>query len=272
MDINTLKTYISLVQIGNFTRTSEKLLIAQSTVTNRIADLEKEVGKTLLIRGSKQVEMTSEGKIFYDYAKRIVDLEIKAKESINRDNFFEKNICIGTTNTIYEAYLEKEIINLRKDNNKTSLKVILGHSQELLLMLQDKIIDKAYTYVPLYKSGVNCEIFQKDKLLLVTSYDNKKFMSGIDKRQLAQVDYYMCNFKLKGIGEFLSQLFPPFKEFSFEIDNSVKMLPYILNGNGYSFLPEKIVEDFINLKKLRIIPLKDFNAPEIISYTVTRSI
>ena len=42
MDIETMKTFLVLVDTKNFTRTAHQLFIAQSTVTNRILELEKE--------------------------------------------------------------------------------------------------------------------------------------------------------------------------------------------------------------------------------------
>lgn len=48
MDTNTLRTFIALAQIKNFTKTAQQLFVAQSTVTNRIHDLETELGKELL--------------------------------------------------------------------------------------------------------------------------------------------------------------------------------------------------------------------------------
>lgn len=44
MDTTTLRTFIALAQIKNFTKTAQQLFVAQSTVTNRIRDLEMELG------------------------------------------------------------------------------------------------------------------------------------------------------------------------------------------------------------------------------------
>ena len=43
MDIQTLKTFIALAETKSFTKTANKLFVAQSTVTNRITELEKEL-------------------------------------------------------------------------------------------------------------------------------------------------------------------------------------------------------------------------------------
>jgi DNA-binding transcriptional LysR family regulator len=47
MNTEELKTFIFLSKVKNFTLAAEQLQIAQSTVTNRISELEKEVGKKL---------------------------------------------------------------------------------------------------------------------------------------------------------------------------------------------------------------------------------
>ena len=58
MDTTNLRTFITLAQIKNFTKTAQHLFVAQSTVTNRIRDLENELGVSLFIRNHKQVEFT----------------------------------------------------------------------------------------------------------------------------------------------------------------------------------------------------------------------
>ena len=75
MNTEELKTFIFLSKVKNFTLAAEQMFIAQSTVTNRISELEKEVGKRLFSRGSKTVTLTEEGKIFLKYAERIIELQ-----------------------------------------------------------------------------------------------------------------------------------------------------------------------------------------------------
>ena len=83
MNTEELKTFIFLAKVKNFTLAAEKLLIAQSTVTNRISELEKEVGKRLFSRGSKTVTLTEAGEIFLRYAERILELQDTSIEEID---------------------------------------------------------------------------------------------------------------------------------------------------------------------------------------------
>jgi Transcriptional regulator len=268
MDIQNLRTFITLAQVKNFTQTAEHLFVAQSTITNRISELEKELGKKLFERNRRQIELTNEGSLFLLYAKRIVELEEVAFQKVNTISKYPNTLRIGTTNTIYETYLSKELPDYKRNHSDTAIKIILGHSTELLQQLQDGVIDMAYTYIPLYKNGYQCELYHEDQLILVTDYQNTLFENGIKKSELIGIDYLMCDFKLQGVGEFIRELFPPYYQFPFEIDNSTKLIPYLIHGTGYSFLPNKLVEDYVSEKKLRKVALLDFESPFINSYCI----
>lgn len=73
MDIQVLKTFVTLAECRHFTYAAEKLHITQSTVTKRIADLELELEKQLFLRTNKSVSLTNEGEILYNYAIRILE-------------------------------------------------------------------------------------------------------------------------------------------------------------------------------------------------------
>lgn len=270
MDTQNLETFVMLAGVKNFTQTAELLFVAQSTVTNRIAELEREVGKRLLERGKRRIMLTAEGEIFLTYAKRILTLEKASLQHLHSRREFDKTLRIGTTNTLYESYLEHKIAGYRQEHPDTAMRITLGHSGELLRQLQDFVLDMVYTYVPLNKKGYCCEVFQEENLVLVTSSENREFQQGISREELRNVDYLMCNFMLEEVGSFLRGLFPPYYQFSFEIDNSTKLMPYLMEGKGYSFLPENLVHDSVKINKLRMIPLIGFEMPVIKSYCVYR--
>lgn len=147
MDTQNLQTFLLLSKLKNFSLTAEKLFVAQSTVTNRIAELEKETGKKLFIRNKKHIELTSEGIVFKNYAKRILELEKIAIQEMNQSNFYKNALRIGSANTIYECHLYSIIHSFIASNKDISVKVILDHSHDLLQMLEDQVLDVVF---PIY--------------------------------------------------------------------------------------------------------------------------
>lgn len=268
MNTENLKTFIVLSKHKNFTKTAESLFVAQSTVTNRIAELEKEVGKKLFERERKNVRLTEEGTRFLDYAVRITDLEKAAIEDINTSEKYPKRLNIGSTNTIYDCHLKNKLKRFMSENPDTALKVIISHSASLVEMTMDGVVDFAFTCMEYRKNNIKCVPFCEDEMVLVTDSKNSAYADGIRLTQLAKVNYLYCNFTFQGIGEYIRDLFPKHHRFSFEIDRSANIIPYLFESDSYSFLTKELVYQEIANGRLIEIPLIDFKIPRVKSFIV----
>ncbi len=270
MNTEELKTFIFLSKVKNFTLVAEQLFIAQSTVTNRISELEKEVGKKLFLRGSKTVKLTEAGEIFLRYAERILELQSTSIEEMNALSSHSRKFSIGAINACYEGYVKHLVDNCLKDNAITSIKVMLGHSLDLIQHLQDNTLDMVFSAVPLKRSGFVCDVYDIDRVALVCKKGMNAYPDGVTKTQLAKLPYLMCDFTLSETGVFIRSLFPKNHIFRLDVDNSSKLFPYLENGLGYSFLPYKLVKDKIENGILEEVPLQDFSAPNVTTYLIYR--
>lgn len=270
MDTVQLETFLLLSKLKNFTRTAEHLFVAQSTVTNRINELEQELGQTLFSRERKRVELTEAGNHFLTYAHRILELENSAKKELNTSSLYQSQLRIGTTNTMYECFIQKAASQFIQEDTSVSASISLGHSLDLLRKLQDGVLDIAFTYLPLKKPGYICKALHTEDLLLVTRSDHKEYTGGIHRSDLPNTYYLFCNFALQEVGQFIRELFPEYYQFPFEIDNSTKLPRYILEGLGYTFLPHSLVKDYLNQGKMSSIDLLDFEPPRITGYYILK--
>ena len=268
MNTEELKTFIFLSKVKNFTLAAEKLRIAQSTVTNRISELEKEVGKKLFSRGSKTVTLTEAGEIFLRYAERILELQETSMDEMNALSSHSRKFSIGAINATYEVYVKPLVDECLKDNSVTSIKVMLGHSLDLIQQLQDNMLDMVFSAVPLKRTGYACDVYDVDRVALVCGKGKNEYKDGITKEQLVKIPYLLCDFTLSEAGVFIRSLFPKNHIFRLDVDNSSKLLPYLENGLGYSFLPYKLVKDKLESGTLEEVKLKDFNAPNVTTYLV----
>ena len=263
-------TFIFLSKVKNFTLAAEQLFIAQSTVTNRISELEKEVGKKLFTRGSKTVKLTEAGEIFLRYAERILELQSTSIEEMNALSSHSRKFSIGAINATYEVYVKPLVDECLKDNSITSIKVMLGHSLDLIQQLQDNMLDMVFSAIPLKRLGYACDVYDVDRVALVCKKGMNEYAEGVTKEQLCKLPYLMCDFTLSEAGVFIRSLFPKNHIFRLDVDNSSKLLPYLENGLGYSFLPYKLVKDKIESGELEEISLKDFTAPNVTTYLIYR--
>ena len=265
MNTDNLRTFLLLVKLKNFTRVAEHQFIAQSTVTNRIAELERETGVRLLRREPRNVALPEAGKPFYEYARRIVEMEDACVSAVRGG---VRQIRVGTTNAIYEGVLKDRIFEGIAAGH--AYRVTIGHTAGLLEMLWDGLLDAAYVYQDVRRAGFSCTPYSRDELVFLARADKNGFPDGIRQEQLAGIPCAMCNFSLQEIGSYLRELFPAGHVFPFEVDNSNKVKDYLKAGLGYAFLPRGIVkEELASGAFVEITPL-DFMRMEIPSYCVCR--
>ena len=268
MNTEELKTFIYLSKVKNFTLAAEQLFIAQSTVTNRISELEKELGKRLFSRSSKTVTLTEAGEIFLRYAQRILELQDTSMEEMNALDLHSRKFSVGAINATYETYVKPLIDECLKDNAITSINVTLGHSLDLIQQLQDNMLDMVFSAVPLKRLGYACDVYDVDRVVLVCGKGHNEYPDGVSKTQLAKVPYLLCDFTLSEAGVFIRSLFPKNHVFRLDVDNSSKIIPYLEKGLGYSFLPYKLVKDKLENGTLEEVALKDFTAPNVTTYLI----
>jgi DNA-binding transcriptional LysR family regulator len=80
LDLGLLKSFVSVVDAGGFTRAGERVHRTQSTVSQQIKRLEEDVGQTLLHRNGKDVTPTEAGERLLSYARRLLALAEEARD------------------------------------------------------------------------------------------------------------------------------------------------------------------------------------------------
>ena len=147
MDIEALNTFLILANTKNYTRTAAQLFVAQSTVTNRIHELEKELNIALFTRNNRSVELTVEGEEFKDYAEKVITLTNASLSEISSLHKYANHLRIGCSDSIYEGHLAPIILEHRRQFPNDALKITIGLSNLLMDQLQSDIFDVIFTYV-----------------------------------------------------------------------------------------------------------------------------
>ena len=83
-DLELLRTFVSVVDAGGFTRAGERVHRTQSTVSQQIKRLEEDVGQPLLNRTGKDVTPTEAGERLLSYARRLLALAEEARDVLAR--------------------------------------------------------------------------------------------------------------------------------------------------------------------------------------------
>ncbi len=84
LDLDLLRSFVSVVDAGGFTRAGERVHRTQSTVSQQIKRLEDDLGRPLFNRIGKQVTPTEDGERLLSYARRILSLVEEARDVVSR--------------------------------------------------------------------------------------------------------------------------------------------------------------------------------------------
>jgi DNA-binding transcriptional LysR family regulator len=82
LDLELLKSFVSVIDAGGFTRAGQRVHRTQSTVSQQIKRLEEDVGQLLLIRNGKDVTPTEAGERLLSYARRLLSLADEARDVV----------------------------------------------------------------------------------------------------------------------------------------------------------------------------------------------
>jgi len=72
MELRQLEYFVAVSDCKNFTRAAEKMFISQPAITMAVNSLESELNLKLFLRGKRSVELTNEGKVFYNYVHHVL--------------------------------------------------------------------------------------------------------------------------------------------------------------------------------------------------------
>jgi DNA-binding transcriptional LysR family regulator len=84
LDLDLLRSFVSVVDTGGFTSAGERVHRTQSTVSQQIRRLEDDLGQILLHRNGKDVTPTEAGERLLSYARRLLSLAEEARDVVGR--------------------------------------------------------------------------------------------------------------------------------------------------------------------------------------------
>jgi DNA-binding transcriptional LysR family regulator len=84
LDLDLLRSFVSVVDAGGFTRAGERVHRTQSTVSQQIKRLEEDLGQVLLNRDGKDVRPTEAGERLLSYARRLLSLAEEARDILRQ--------------------------------------------------------------------------------------------------------------------------------------------------------------------------------------------
>jgi DNA-binding transcriptional LysR family regulator len=136
LNIKQLEVFVAVAESGSFSRGAEATFITQSTVSQHISSLEKELGVKLLHRTAKGALLTEGGKILLLHARRVISETRNIQVVINRFKGLEDvSLSVAASNIPGNYMIPEALPVLRQRFPRLSITVLQGDSSDVLGMV-----------------------------------------------------------------------------------------------------------------------------------------
>ena len=166
MEMKHLVAYAAVVRLGSFSRAAEELYIAQPTISLHVRQLEEELQTRLLIRTTKNIEVTEKGREVYEYAVNILQLRDRIVEKCAGGE--QRIIRLGAS-TIPSAYILPEVLPaFVKKHPSIYFTIDQGDSRSVAEKLAEGVIDIGLIGMKPASRELEAEPFYEDMVVIIT--------------------------------------------------------------------------------------------------------
>lgn len=164
MELKQLRSFAAVVRYGSFTEAAEKLYLSQPTVSAHVQALEQELGKRLILRTTKSLEVSPLGRAVYRRAVDILELQRQIVEVCSQGG--RRVIRLGAS-TIPSAYVLPQLL---PEFGQTHPQVYFTVQQSNSQGVADGLLDGLFDVGLMGMKGderLTCIPFCEDRIVLI---------------------------------------------------------------------------------------------------------
>ena len=173
MDIDQARTFLAIAANGSFLEASRQLHLTQSTVSARIQRLEDELGARLFVRNRAGASLTTAGRRFLEFAKRLVLTADQARHEVGLPQRYRATLHIGGRIALWEGFLPRWVGWMRKRADDVLVRSEIGFEEDLMRRLIEGTLDIGLMYTPTHSPGLIVEHLFDETLVLVSTRPNE---------------------------------------------------------------------------------------------------
>ncbi len=142
MELRVLQYFLAVAREQNISAAAQSLHLTQPTLSRQLKELEEELGKQLMIRGSRKIILTEEGMLLRKRAEEILDLVGRTeKEIAQSDDTVSGDIYIGTGETDGVRQIARTAKQLQESHPGIRFHIVSGDAVDVCERLDKGLLD-----------------------------------------------------------------------------------------------------------------------------------
>lgn len=261
MNIHQLRVFYEVAKAGSFSAAAEKLHLTQPAVTWQIKGLEDSYDLKIFDRTGKKVLLTEEGKILFDYADRILNLNRQAEEAlIDLKGLSRGTLRIDSVFTFGDYYLFSMLRDFHKKYPKITLQINTGNTRQIIENTLLHKNDIAFVAQDPGYDKLEAQEFTSDLLVGIVHpthrFARRKSISLKELNGQPLILREQGSFPRRILDEILKKrgISP---RIIMESASTMAIKKMVESGNGMAILSQQVVKKELLAKSLIELPLSD---------------
>ncbi|MDF2929337.1 MAG: LysR family transcriptional regulator [Anaerospora sp.] len=235
----------TLFQTKNITKAAQALFLSQPAITHRLRHMEEEFGVTIVQRASKGIHFTPQGEHLAKAADTmLIQFRQLKDELLNMEHEVTGTLRLGSAHVFTKHRLPGLLKTFKNEYPNVEFKVTTSRSKDIFGLLYKQDIQVGFIR--------GASSWNDEKHLLFEEaicIASKEPFAIQDLPHLPRIDYQTDPAIQALIDNWWRETFPLPPLISMDVDRVDICKEMIVNGLGYAFLPDILVDDDDNLHR-----------------------
>lgn len=262
MDLTKLRTFCSIARKGNFSAVAEDLFMSQSAVSQQIQALERRYGVVLFDRGSKGATLTDPGRILFEKAQRILEIEDEINHEFDDLRGLKGGeLHVGASTTVGNYLMPFYLGEFKQRYPEVKVALIVENTRIIEDQLLAGLFPLAVVEHDVQNPSLVREPIEKDELVLIVDPRHRwAERDSVTKEELMDEPFItreLGSGTREVIEESLAREGIPKLNVGMELGNSSAIKTAVAAGLGVSILSRRAVHAQLESRMLKQIAIKD---------------
>jgi DNA-binding transcriptional LysR family regulator len=255
LDFKSIETFLWVVKLGSFRSAAQRLNTTQPAISQRIAQLERDMGVKLLNRDHRVASPTPSGRQMLVYAEKLIGLRAEMMTEICESSAVRGVLRLGVAETIVHTWFPQLVKSVNELYPNLSLEIEVDITTNLSARLLAQEIELGLVVGPLSAAGVQSLVLRDYDIGFLASPALGLGKAALTRRDLAR--YPMITFPRKTRpyeavrGVFDRPDLPPIRlHASASLATVIHMA---VEGLGIAVIPDAIVADELADGRLQLL-------------------
>jgi len=169
MDFDQLHTFLEIVRLKSFSKAAQTCFRTQPAISAQIRQMEQELGTQLFERFGSRISLTAAGKVFADYARRLLEVKRQGFDAVRElDRIPKGEILIAANEATCVHVLPEVFSTYVKRFPEVQLQVIRSYASKAVQSVLDNSVDFAITQLPVQERRLEVVQIHSDEICLIT--------------------------------------------------------------------------------------------------------